>query len=153
MLPHISPESIIRALRFGLGPLVFWQVTKRERKLFEADLTPEDDINRVSDKKEVSHNTNHDADNDKATKKTTTENTSQNERGRSSSPIIATSTAAKSRSRVETTRHVAELEIPMSRTPRGGVTLPDPWWKELEASGRKRRYTLAAGAVFVSVSS
>ena len=47
MLPHVSPESIIHALRLGLGLLVFWQVTKRERKLFEADLTPDNQKKRV----------------------------------------------------------------------------------------------------------
>jgi hypothetical protein len=98
MLPHLSPDALLRALRLGLAPLVFWQVTKRERKAFEQDLTPEKvtSADKSNDKKNSGHGT-------------------------------------PRHSAAATSRHVAELETPLRRTPgtTGGVMMPDPWWSRV----------------------
>ena len=112
---------------------MFWQVTKRERKVFEAELTPDD-----HKKKKVSATTSSSVppatekkshDNDK--KRGDVKGGARHHPASSSTTTAAAAANAANaanaasnysgRSSVETARHVAELETPLRRTPRGKV--------------------------------
>lgn len=164
----MSPESLLRALRLGLAPLVFWQVTKRERKVFEADLTPEK-LQRVTKataetKPDKSHDTKS---NDDASGWRRSSDSAHDGGGKAkeSEPLRATRTAAEDSASVRTSRHVAELETPLGRTPgqRGGVMIPEPWWSRVRSTGQwaqwgfsyprggRRGLALTAGAALAVV--
>ena len=128
MLP-ISPESLLRALRLGLAPLVFWQVTKRERKVFEAELAPDD-----HNKKKVSATTSTSSSSVAPPEKKSHDNDKKRgdvKGGARYHPASSSTTTAanaanaasnnSSRSSVEMARHFAELETPLRRTPQGKV--------------------------------